>query len=170
MKTQQSTLAREVRARLVEAGGRTAQDLGLGRITGQILVWLYLCDGDGSLDTLAAELGLSKAAVSVAARQLEGLGMVRRVWKQGDRRSYYRTVDNIGMALRQGLLALVQRKMDAVGAELDEAHRALAAARPHNGDADLKFLAGRVDRAKVLRDRGAKVLGSPLLAWLARPR
>ena len=60
-------IAFEIRARLVETGGRTSQDLGL-----------------------------SKASVSVAVRQLENLGLLRRTWKKGDRKNYYRTADEIG--------------------------------------------------------------------------
>jgi DNA-binding transcriptional regulator GbsR (MarR family) len=157
-------LARDVRRRLAAAGGRTSHDLGLGRIVGQMVVYLYLWDGDCSLDQIAAELGLSKAAVSVAARQLEHLGLIRRTWREGDRRKYYRTADNIGVALRQGLLSIVRNKIEAMAGELDAAHSALATGT--RSDADIQFLAGRVKRAKVLRDRADKMLGHPLLPLL----
>ena len=157
-------MAREVRQRLAAAGGRTSYDLGLGRIVGQMLVYLYLWDGDCSLDQIAEELGLSKAAVSVSARQLEHLGMLRRTWREGDRRKYYRTVDNVGVALRQGLLGILRSKLEAMAGELDAAHAALAAGA--RADAELTFLAGRVKRAKVLRDRAQQMLGHPLLALL----
>ena len=161
-----TAMAREVRLRLVEVGGRTSQDLGLGRIVGQMLVYLYLWDGDCSLDQIGEELGLSKAAVSIAARQLENLGLIRRAWKQGDRRKYYRTVENIGVALRQGLLSLVRNKMEALAGELDSAYATIAAGTQGEGDAELRFLTARVRRAKVLRDRMVSVLGSPLLKLL----
>ena len=157
-------LARDVRRRLAAAGGRTSHDLGLGRIVGQMVSYLYLWDGDCSLDQIAAELGLSKAAVSVAARQLEHLGMIRRTWCEGDRRKYYRTVDNIGVALQQGLLSILRSKIEAMAGELDTAHVALAAGA--RADTELQFLAERVKRAKVLRDRAHKVLGHPLLSLL----
>ena len=159
-------MAHEVRLRLVEVGGRTAQDLGLGRIVGQMLVYLYLWDGDCSLDQTGEELGLSKAAVSIAARQLESLGLIRRTWKQGDRRKYYRTVDNIGVALRQGLFSLARSKIEAVAGELDAAHAALTGNGRATAPVELRFLAARVKRAKVLRDRASKALRSPLLRLL----
>ena len=65
--------------RLGETGGRTSQDLGLGRIVGQVLVYLYLQPSACSLEKLEKALGLSKASVSIAARQLEQLGLVQRV-------------------------------------------------------------------------------------------
>ncbi len=157
-------VARAVRRQLAAAGGRTSHDLGLGRIVGQMLVYLYLWDGDCSLDQIAEELGLSKAAVSVAARQLEHLGLIRRTWREGDRRKYYRTVDNVGVAVRQGLLSLLQSKIEAMAGELDAAHSALQAET--RADAELHFLAGRVKRAKVLRDQAQQLLGHPLLKLL----
>ena len=60
--------------RLIETGGQTSQDLGLGRIVGQILVYLYLKPSACSLEELENDLGLSKASISIAARQLEQLG------------------------------------------------------------------------------------------------
>lgn len=165
-KMQNSTDIREIRASLVEAGGRMSQEFGLGRIVGQVLISLYLTDGEVSLDELEQELGLSKAAVSTAARQLESLGFVRRAWKQGDRKSYYRTVDNIGEALRQGLLAMVRRKVEAAGVELDGALEALQAQGGEGPDKKNSFLYSRVLRAKTLRDRASQILDNPLLKIL----
>ncbi|MGB5687431.1 MAG: MarR family transcriptional regulator, partial [Candidatus Electrothrix sp.] len=96
------------RKNLVETGGRTSQDLGLGRIVGQVLVYLYLQPQECSLDVLEQELGLSKASVSVAARQLESLGLVQRVWIKGERKKYYRSAENIAQALQQGVLSMLR--------------------------------------------------------------
>ena len=64
----------EVRMQLVETGGRTSQELGTGRIVGQIMVHLYLQRDAQSLDSIGEALALSKASVSIAVRQLEQLG------------------------------------------------------------------------------------------------
>jgi DNA-binding transcriptional regulator GbsR (MarR family) len=151
--------------RLVEVGGGISQDLGMGRIVGRILVYLYLTDGEVSLDQIGDDLQLSKAAVSVAVRQLEALGLVRRIWKAGDRRKYYRTADNIATALQQGLLAFVRQKIQTMGAELDAATGILKAA---NGSKDAEFLRQRVARARTLRERTSKLLESPLLRLFVR--
>ena len=167
MKTLFSKPADEVRLRLAMVGGGLSQELGFGRVGGQILMYLYLWDGNCALDQLCADLRLSKAAVSIAVRQLETLGLVRRTWKSGDRKSYYRSADHIGTALRRGLLALIQRKLELVGREFDEAEEALKAS---GGvvDKEIDFLKARVKRANVLRNRVKKVLGSPLLGLLTR--
>ena len=162
-------IAAEARRRLVEVGGRTSQDLGLGRIVGQMLVYLYLRDGEVSLDEIGANLGLSKAAVSVAARQLESLGLLRRSWKKGDRKSYYRTPDNIAMALQQGLFRFVNQRIYAVGSELEHVHSLLESSEADAGrDKESDFLRSRVKRAKQLHDRAARLLNNPLLKMLAK--
>lgn len=163
------TIADDARMRLVEVGGRTSEDLGLGRIVGEILVDLYLREGARSLDQISADLGLSKAAVSVAVRQLEALGLLKRVWRRGDRKKYYRTADNIAAALQQGLLTFIRQKMQLAGMELDDVHAALdAASGEKQEDAELRFLRQRVKRAKQLRDRAARMVENPLLKLFAK--
>jgi DNA-binding transcriptional regulator GbsR (MarR family) len=170
MKTVQHTAAEDVRRRLVEVGGRTSQDIGLGRIVGQIVVYLYLKDGECSLDQIGEDLGLSKAAVSVAARQLENLGLIRRSWKKGDRKTYYRTADNIATALQQGLLSFVGQKIQAVATELDYVNDVLEKeVQGKPADPEAEFVYGRVKRAKLLRDRAASLLNSPLLRMFVKP-
>lgn len=166
MTTQQSNLVREVKARLVEAAGRTTQDLGLGRIVGQALGDIYLTEGESSLDDIALNLGLSKAAVSIAARQLESLGLLQRVWKKGERKSYYRVVDHLGVALRRGLLELVRNKLRVAGAELDQAEELLQEAGNGGNNDAIKFLRGRLNRARQQRRNAARVLNNPVMKML----
>ena len=151
--------------RLTEVGGRTSQDLGLGRIVGQILIHLYLTPVEQSLEDIAKELELSKAAVSIAARQLESLGLLRRSWKSGDRKTYYRTADDIASALHQGLLMMVRNKMSLLAKELQQAESAL---KPVKADSDAEFILGRVKRAKKLRDTAMSLLENPLVKLLTR--
>lgn len=153
----------EVKKRLTEVGGRTSQDLGLGRIVGQILVHLYLSPSEQSLEEIARDLGLSKAAISIAARQLESLGLLRRSWKSGDRKTYYKTSDDIATALHQGLLMLVRNKMGLLATELKQAEGDLNGLGP-----DAEFVLGRVKRAKKLRDTAMSVLENPVVKLLAR--
>jgi DNA-binding transcriptional regulator GbsR (MarR family) len=152
----------QTRMRLVETGGRISQDLGLGRIVGQLLVYLYLQPRECSLDILESELGLSKASVSVAARQLEQLGLVQRVWVKGDRKKYYRSAENIASALQQGLLSIVQQKIQQFGGELDVTLKLLANTKANSEDLqEIKFLQQRVGRAKKLQKRFNSILGTP---------
>ena len=169
MKTMTVSAADEARERLVELGGRTAQDLGLGRIAGQLLVYLYFQPNECSLDQIETDLGLSKAAVSTSARQLEAFGLIRQVWRRGDRRNYYRTADNLGVALQQGMMALVRSKVEAAAGEMDDIRRLLEEARrEEGGNTGLAFLRERLDRANTLRARVAGLLGSRIWRLLVR--
>jgi len=164
-------LAEKTRNRLIETGGRTSQDLGTGRIVGQVLVYLYLQETDCSLDTIGTQLGLSKASVSIAARQLEQLGLLRKVWKSGDRKNYYKSADNIGNALQQGLLAVVRQKVQIFGSELDECLDLVNQdSRVFQINSELDFLHMRISRAKKLQTKLNRVLDNPLINLLIRTK
>jgi DNA-binding transcriptional regulator GbsR (MarR family) len=167
MKTNGTRVLRETRARLIDVAGRSSQDLGLGRIVGQVLACVYLSRHDCALEAIAAELSVSKAAVSIAARQLEALSLLHRVWKGGDRRSYYRIPEHFGLALQQGMLGLLRRKLRSIGEELAAAEAALGG-NGFAGDAEARFLLKRVQRASRLRSRTVQIVENPLLKMLVR--
>lgn len=168
MKNTPSALSFQVRSRSIEAGGRIAQDLGLGRIVGQILVYLYLTDGDCSLDEIGMELGLSKAAVSVAARRLENLGLLKRVWKSGDRKSYYRTADNLSAALQEGMRNFLNQKLHILEADFGEMNELLdRELKVRGSDGELRFLQGRIRRIRQLQSRLSTLLKNPIVRLLA---
>ncbi|CAK8716805.1 DNA-binding transcriptional regulator GbsR, MarR family [Candidatus Electrothrix aarhusensis] len=157
------------RKNLVETGGRTSQELGLGRIVGQVLVHLYLQPNECSLDVLEQELGLSKASVSVAARQLEALGLIQRVWIKGERKKYYRSAENIASALQQGLLAMFRHKVQHFGGELEKSMNLLEF-EPVSAveQEEFSFIRQRIQRAKKLQERLSSILGNPLVRLLAK--
>ncbi len=155
--------------RLLEAGGRASQDLGTGRITGQILVYLYLQESECSLDDIAGDLGLSKPSISIAVRRLEQLGLVRNVWKSGDKRKYYRSAENIAKALQQGILLMLRQKIQIFGNELDDSLEMISAVSGESvRNNELAFLQQRIKRAKKLQRGLEKILGNPLLTLLAK--
>ena len=152
--------AAAIQSRLVASGGRLAQEFGFNRVAGEVLASLYLTDGAASLDALEGELHLSKAAVSLAAAQLERLGLVHRVRKAGDRKRYYRSADDIGSALRHGLLSVARAKMAQLETDLKRADESLAGLKKAAG---AKFLAARVARMRDLNRRAGRLLDHPLL-------
>ncbi len=154
-----------VKSRLVAAGGRLAQEFGFNRVAGEVLACLYLTEGEASLDALEAELGLSKAAVSLAAAQLERLGLIHRVRKPGDRKRYYRSADDIGSALRHGILKFARARMAVLETELGRADEALADLKK---DAGAKFLEGRVARLHQLNKRAGRLLDNPLVKLFSK--
>lgn len=160
-------ILQKARMRLVETGGRTSQDFGTGRIVGQVLVHLYLQQSECSLDNIAEDLGLSKASVSIAVRQLEQLGLARKVWKSGDKRNYYKSADNIAKALQHGVLSLVRQKIKLFGGELESSLHLIdeiPASSSTKEEAD--FLRQRIERARKLQNGLEKVLGNPIIKLL----
>jgi DNA-binding transcriptional regulator GbsR (MarR family) len=158
-----------VRLRLIEAGGRASQDLGTGRITGQIMVCLYLQENECSLDDIAEELGLSKASISIAVRKLEQFGLVRNVWKSGDKRKYYRSAENIAKAMQQGVLLLLRQKVQIFGDELDDSLELIAGtSNDSNCHKELHFLRQRIERAKKIQGRLENIMGNPIVNLLAK--
>jgi len=152
--------AEALKARLVENGGRFAQDFGFSRISGQVLMHLYLTDGDASLDAIETALNLSKAAVSMACTQLESLGLIVRVRVQGDRRRYYRSAENLYQALTVGIAGFVRAEVQKLNVELEQATEGLE-------DMDADFLRRRVERLLKLSNRMDRALGSPILKVVA---
>lgn len=157
--------SRRVKADLVASGGRIAHEFGFNRIAGEVLVTLYLTEGPASLDALEGELHLSKAAVSLAAAQLERMGLIRRVRKPGDRKRYYRSAEDIATALRQGILKFARTKMAALESDLHQAGSSLAGMKK---DPDASFLAARVARLQQLNKRTGRLLENPLVQLFAK--
>jgi DNA-binding transcriptional regulator GbsR (MarR family) len=151
--------------RLVGMGGRLAQEFGFNRVAGEALACLYLTPGDLSLDALELELKLSKAAVSLATTQLERLGLAQRVRKPGDRRRYYRSADDIGSALRHGMLSFARARLALLEVDLRQADETLTAL-PR--DRETRFLASRVARMRELQRRAQRLLGNPLVEMFVR--
>ncbi len=154
----------DIKQRLISTGGRMAQDLGLGRIAGQIVVYIYLSPDEKSLDEIGAQLGLSKASVSIAIRQLERLGMVVRVWKTGDRKNYYQTANNFSKALQKGILEFVNQKVQIVSEEIDSAQALLSKIdQDSHEDQDFRFLQKRLNRAQYLKDKILSVIDNSIV-------
>lgn len=161
MEIKEHSICDESRERLVNVAGRFTQDLGLGRLFGQVLVYLYLHPTERSLDDVCEDLQLSKAAASTTTRQLENFGLIARVWHRGDRRRYYRTADDLASALQNGLFTFLGQKVHIASNELDSVAAVLGQAV--RSDPDAAFLVSRIARTQKLRDTVARLMRSPLL-------
>jgi DNA-binding transcriptional regulator GbsR (MarR family) len=149
---------------MVEAGGRTAQSFGLSRLFGQLYVFLYLSPKPRSLDELATGLGVSKASVSIACRQLESWGAVRRIWVKGDRKDYYEAETDFSRLINGGLLSSLNKKLESARVQIERSLQML------EGDArsseDRAFLKERLQDAEQRRRRIHGLLNNPLVRRL----
>src|SRR5712691_7796641 len=85
----------EARRRLVEDFGQLFARYGLTLTFGRVFALLLISDGPLSLDDIATQLGVGKSGTSVAARDLERLGVARRFGTPGSRRALYEVNDNL---------------------------------------------------------------------------
>jgi len=149
---------------MVEAGGRTAQSFGLNRLFGQIYIVLYLSDEAQSLDSLAQQLGVSKASVSIACRQLESWGALHRSWVKGDRKDYYIAETDFNRVLTNGLLTSFYKKLDSAKIQIE---RSLEMLNQNGLDGDkARFLNQRLREADAYRQKVSRLLGNPLVKKL----
>ena len=146
---------------LIKAAGWSTQDFGMGRIVGEVFAYVYLSREPASLDEVAENLGLSKAAVSIATRQLDKLSLLIRVKILGDRKTYYKTSDHFAASLQKGIMELLRSKLNSALDALEQADSFLEAAE--SDDEEVVFLKQQIVRARKIRGRADKLLNNPLI-------
>jgi len=85
----------QLKHEFVNRFGDAYKDFGLPILMGRIVGLLLYYDEPKSLDTMTAELDVSKGPVSQILRRLRDHNLVKRVWVGGDRKDYYQVVDHI---------------------------------------------------------------------------
>ena len=159
-----------LRQRFIESAGHFSQSLGVGRVLGQIYAHIYFSKDPQSLDDLTRRLEISKGSASMAVRQLEPWGALRRVWVKGDRKDYYVATDEFGRIIRKALLDMIGRKMETSDGLLEDA-QTLLQERARNGkktDEDWAFIDQRVKKLQSFRDRVQGLWDSSILKMLLR--
>lgn len=137
----------------VEQTGLTAEADGLSRIAGRLFGALLLSPEPRSLDSLVAELGVSKASVSIEARRLVDRNVAQRVGVSGDRRDYYELVPNF-------FTGLVRARVARWGAL-----RALAVQMLDDAPAPPAVVRARLDEIKAVHDFVVARVDEALREW-----
>ncbi len=78
----------------VESLGLVAEADGLPRIAGRILGLLIVEEGPFQFDDLVERLKVSRGSVSTNTRHLESIGLIERFTVPGERRDFFRLVDD----------------------------------------------------------------------------
>lgn len=140
--------------RYIEAAGRATQSFGAGRVIGQIFAYLYFSRDPKSLDDLTEALGISKGAASMAVRQLEQWGALRRLWIKGDRKDYYEAADELGRIVRRVLLDAIGQRMEMARSLINDTETVLETnGKDRKNDEDWVFFEKRFRRFKKFRER-----------------
>lgn len=145
---------------LVEAGGRTAQTFGVSRLLGQIYTLLYIREEPLSLDQIVEALSVSKASVSIACRQMQTFGAIRRVTQRGDRRDFYEAVQDFRGLLQDGLLPILEKKLESARVQLEKCRGLVATS---SDDQESAKLLKRLDEAEERRSKISSLISNPLL-------
>ena len=93
----------------VEGTSALFEDDGVAPIAGLVFARLLLSPDPMALADLAAELGVSKASVSMDTRKLEQAGILERVLRAGDRRVFYRVAPDFTGRLIERRLTRMRR-------------------------------------------------------------
>ena len=112
----------ETTINLVERFGLRFEADGLPRIAGRMLGLLMVSAEPRSLDELAEELQASKTSVNTNARLQERMGAVERATRPGDRRDYYRVVDNLHERMLDSRLEQMKTTRDLLSQAVDCCH------------------------------------------------
>ncbi len=137
----------------VEELGLLFGELGQPRMMGRMLAWLLVCEPpDQSSSQLVEALDASKATVSTMSRALIDMGLVERVARAGDRRTFFRVKPGASPML-------IRSKLDAVFLFAAALCRALEHVERHAPE--------RADRLREVHDLYA-FLETEIPALLAR--
>jgi DNA-binding transcriptional regulator GbsR (MarR family) len=93
----------------VEGTSALFEEDGVAPIAGLVFARLLLSPEPMALADLAAELGVSKASVSMDTRKLEESGILERVVRAGDRRVFYRVAPDFTERLIERRLTRMRR-------------------------------------------------------------
>ncbi len=147
---------------MVEAGGRTAETFGVGKMVGQIYTLLYLKNEALSLAQIAEALQVSKASASIACRQLVAFGALRKVTHDADRRDFYEAVQDFRGLLQNGLLPALEKKLDSARIQIDLCRRLVTG----DESPEARNFLGRLDEAEQRREKISALIRNPLIRHL----
>ena len=124
----------KARDNFVEGIGYLASTAGLNRVIGQLYAILFLSNEPLCLDDMAEALGISKGNVSVNIRELEKLGVVRKVWVKGSRRDFYEAELDLEKLIKNGIVAAAKRRMDMILETIDATENLVRKVKGMNGE------------------------------------
>jgi len=94
-------LWRDAELRAADAMGRLMEFWGFRRHMGRLWTILYLCPEPMTTAELSETLQLSSSAVSLSLGELLRWGAVRKTWRPGERKDFYRAESSVWKLLRR---------------------------------------------------------------------
>ena len=110
--------------------GEMGSRWGINRTVGQMYALLFLADEPLCADDFVGALGISRSNVSMGLKELQGWRLVRTSRRDGDRRDYFSTPDDLWDIVRILVEERKRREIDPTLTTL----RALEMERPSKDD------------------------------------
>jgi DNA-binding transcriptional regulator GbsR (MarR family) len=82
------------RDRIIEHNSENKTLYGMQPTVRRLMSVMYYYETPMTLDDMKKHLGMSKASMSNAVRELEDMGMVEKVWKRGELKNIYRVEED----------------------------------------------------------------------------
>jgi len=161
----------KIRNDFIEAGGRTAQAFGMGRLFGQLYALLFFSPTPLCLDDFVKELGISKGSASTSIRELSRFGAVKRIWLKGKRKDYYEAVIDFWQLFNNGFLITLRTKLGSARDKINKAEKCLVDAKNvSNGNNNelIRFYQLRVDKIKKTHKFVSGILTNPILKGIGK--
>ncbi len=124
----------KARDNFIEGIGHLASTAGLSRVIGQLYAMLFLSNEPLCLDDMAERLKISKGNASVNIRELEKLGVVRKVWVKGSRKDFYDAELDLEKLIKNGIVTAAKRRMDMILETVDTTENLVKKAKRINGE------------------------------------
>lgn len=86
---------RELTKKIIADFAEAYSSFGLNPLMGRIIALLIISKKPQSLDEIAENLEMSKGPISQICRRLKDRNLIEKVWVPGDRKDYYKAVDDI---------------------------------------------------------------------------
>lgn len=86
---------RELTKKIIADFAEAYSSFGLNPLMGRIIALLIISKKPQSLDEIADKLEMSKGPISQICRRLKDRNLIEKVWVPGDRKDYYKAVDDI---------------------------------------------------------------------------
>jgi len=118
----------------IEGIGHLASTAGLSRVIGQLYAMLFLSNEPLCLDDMGERLKISKGNASVNIRELEKLGVVKKVWVKGSRKDFYEAELNLEKLIKNGIVATARRRMDMILETVDTTENLVKKTKGMNGE------------------------------------
>ncbi len=146
----------------VEGTGYLSSTVGLSRSIGQLYAILFLSSRPLCLDDMAETLEISKGNASVNIRQLEKLGVAKKVWIKGSRKDFYEAELDLEKLIRGGIVSALKTRMDIIRETLDTTENLVRKAKGSDGQEKetAELYLKRLDSVKQIHHFAEEMLDS----------